>query len=172
MGAGYHGGFGATAGSESKYKESKPKYTETPALRNHIEKADISGSGKAGIKGGHKKDNFLQAVSDVGAKITGREANSQMDGVEKISYKMPKKDRQGKPTSEFQSSTKTKTVYDSSKISTDQYIKQGLQAANNAAKSSASGELGHEWSGTDNKGIRWHGYCDDSGNITSFYPED
>lgn len=49
-----------------------------------------------------------------------------MDGVEKISYKMPKKDRQGKPTSEFQSSTKTKTIYDSSKISTDQYIKQGL----------------------------------------------
>jgi hypothetical protein len=22
------------------------------------------------------------------------------------------------------------------------------------------------------KGIKWHGYCDDSGNITSFYPED
>ena len=72
----------------------------------------------------------------------------------------------------FQSSTKTKTVYDSNKISTDQYIKQGLEAANNAAKNSTTGKLGHEWSGTDNKGIKWHGYCDDSGNITSFYPED
>lgn len=172
MGAGFHGGFGATIGSENFKESSVTKYVETPSLRNHIENADISGSGKAGIKGGHKKDNFLQAVADVGAKIVGSVANSQLDGVEKISYKMPKKDRQGLPTTEFQSSTKTKTVYDSNKISTDQYLKQGLEAANNAAKNSSTGKLGHEWSGTDNSGIKWHGYCDDSGNITSFYPED
>ena len=173
MGAGYHGGFGDTSGSKGKNSsDNGNKYKETKLLRNHIEKADTSGNGKAGIKGGHKKDNFLSAVDKVGAKITDTQTNSQIDGVEKISYKMPKKDRQGNPTSEFQSSTKTKTVYDSNKISTDQYIKQGLEAANNAAKNSTTGKLGHEWSGTDNKGIKWHGYCDDSGNITSFYPED
>lgn len=173
MGAGYHGGFGTTTGSRSKESyNTTTKYKETPALRNHIENADISGSGKAGIKGGHKKDNFLFAVDEVGAKITGTQPNSQMDGVEKISYKMPKKDRQGKIISEFQSSTKKKTVYDSNKISTNQYMKQGIEAANDAAKKSPTGKLGHEWSGTDSKGNKWHGYCDDSGNITSFYPED
>ena len=65
-----------------------------------------------------------------------------------------------------------KTVYDSSKINTDTYIKWGLQAANNAASSSSSGKLGHEWTGTDNQGVKWHGYCNDKGEITSFYPED
>jgi len=51
-------------------------------------------------------------------------------------------------------------------------MKSGLEAANNAAKESSTGKLGREWSGTDNDGHKWHGYCDDSGKLTSFYPED
>ena len=173
MGAGYHGGFGDTSGSKGKNSsDNGNKYKETKSLRNHIENADTSGNGKAGIKGGHKKDNFLSAVDKVGAKITDTQTNSQIDGVEKISYKMPKKRQTRKSYFRVSVKYKTKTVYDSNKISTDRYIKQGLEAANNVAKNSTTGKLGHEWRGTDNKGIKWHGYCDDSGNITSFYPED
>jgi hypothetical protein len=85
---------------------------------------------------------------------------------------MPKRDKTGKPTGEYQSRTHDKTVYDPVKISTNKYIKWGLEAANNAAKKSSSGKLGREWTGTDSNGVKWHGYCDDSGNITSFYPDD
>lgn len=99
--------------------------------------------------------------------------NSQLPRIEKILYKMPKKIAQGKPTGLYQSSTRSKTVYKPSKISTYTYIKWGLEAANNALRQSTTkGKLGREWSGTDNQGVRWHGYCDQYGNITSFYPDD
>lgn len=173
MGAGYHGGFGNTSGSKSgTSSDSGNKYVATRALRMHIENVDTSGNGECGIKGAHKKVNFLSAIDVIGAKIAYIKKNSQIYGVEKIFYKLPKKDKKGNRTTEFSSKLKSKTVYDSNIISTNQYIKQGLEAANNAAKNSASGKLGHEWNGTDNKGIKWHGYCDDSGNITSFFPED
>ena len=129
-------------------------------------------SGRNGIKGAHNKDNFLREVVRIGAKTTGSTPNSQMDGVEQICYKMPKKDTTGKPTGSYKAQIFKKTVYDPAKISTDQYLERGLQAANDTASKSETGRLGHEWSGTDKKGVRWHGYCDSNGNITSFYPED
>ena len=46
------------------------------------------------------------------------------------------------------------------------------EAANNVAKNSSTGKLGHEWTGTDSNGVKWHGYCDESGQITSIYSED
>lgn len=147
-------------------------YQATEALKNHIENAETSQSGKSGIKGAHNKDNFLHEVNRIGAKITGSTPNSQIDGIEQISYKMPKKDKFGKPTGEFKTQTFKKTAYDPTKISTDEYIERGLQAANNSARKSKPGKLDREWSGTDNKGVNWHGYCDENGNITSFYPED
>lgn len=56
MGAGYHGGFGDTSGSKGKNSsDNGNKYKETKSLRNHIENADTSGNGKAGIKGVTKK---------------------------------------------------------------------------------------------------------------------
>lgn len=147
-------------------------YVETKELRNHIENAERTISGRAGIKGAHNKNNFLAEVNRIGAKIDKIEKNTQFQGVEKITYQMPKRDAKGNPTGEFQSAKRTKTVYDPNVISTDNYIKWGLEAANNTAKSSSSGKLNREWNGTDNQGKRWHGYCDNSGNITSFYPED
>jgi len=165
--------FGGTQGaSKATSKKSVKVYSATEALKNHIENAEPSSSGKAGIKGAHNKDNFLNEIDRIGAHTTSTAPNSQIDGVEKISYQMPKKDKTGKPTGEYQSKTHDKTVYDPAKISTDNYIKWGLEAANSAATKSPSGKLGHEWTGTDSNGVKWHGYCDDSGNITSFYPED
>jgi len=64
------------------------------------------------------------------------------------------------------------SVYDSAKVSTDVYNKWGIEAANNAAKKCPGGKLGHEWTGIVSNCVKWHGYCDDNGKITSFYPED
>ena len=154
-----------------KSSESGP-YKATEALRNHIENPEPTTSVSDGIKGAHHKDNFMKEVDRIGAKVTDITPNSQINGVEKLSYKMPKKDKYGNPTGDYKAGNFKKTVYDPSKIDTDTYIKWGLQAANNTANSTSSGKLGHEWSGTDNQGIKWHGYCDRDGNITSFYPED
>lgn len=152
--------------------ESSTAYTATASLKNHIVNPESSTSGKQGIKGAHHKGNFINEVNRIGAKTTGSIENSQIKGVEKISYKMPKKDKFGNTTGEFQSKTHHKTVYDTSKIRTDQYIKRGLAAANNAASKSTNGKLKREWTGTDSQGVKWRGYCDSKGNITSFYPED
>lgn len=170
----FSGTKGANVASKSLKSETKSSttYTSTSSLKNHIVNPESSTSGKQGIKGAHHKENFLKEVDRIGAKTTGSTNNSQMNGVEKISYNMPKRDKAGNPTGEYQSKTHYKTVYDSSKISSQQYINRGLEAANNAAKHSSTGKLGREWTGTDNSGVKWHGYCDSNGNITSFYPED
>ena len=46
------------------------------------------------------------------------------------------------------------------------------EATNNATKNSSIGKLGRKWTGTDSNGVKWHGYCDESGQITSIYSED
>lgn len=147
-------------------------YKETEALRNHIENPEPTTSVSDGIKGTHNKDAFMKEVERIGAKVTDTTPNSQLNGVEQITYKMPKKDKNGNPTGDYKAANFKKTVYDTSIIDTDTYIKWGLQAANNTANATSSGKLDHEWSGTDNQGIKWRGYCDSDGNITSFYPED
>ena len=163
---------GVDSGSGTSGKVASSLYKATQALRDHIENPELTSSGSDGIKGAHHKENFLKEVDRIGAKTTGTTPNTQVDGVEQISYKMPKKDKYGNPTGEFKTKTFKKTVYDPSKIDTDTYIKWGLEAANNTARSSSSGKLGHEWTGIDNQGVKWHGYCDKNGEITSFYPED
>lgn len=130
-----------------------------------------SESGRDGIKGAHNKEVFLNEIKRIGAKITESTPHSQIDGVEEIGYKMPKKDMYGNFTGEYQSSTHYKTVYDPSKIDTDAYIRRGLEAANNSA-SLSFGRLDREWTGTDKQGVKWHGYCDSNGKISSFFPED
>ena len=178
MSKGYSGLFTNTSGTsvnnsrDTSITKPHESYTVTDELKNHIENAQPSESGKAGIKGAHNKENFSNEIKRIGATITDTKPNSQIDGIEKISYKMPKKDKFGKPTGEYQSSTHEKTVYDPKKISTDAYLKRGLEAANNAARISSTGKLIREWTGVDNQGVRWHGYCDNSGKITSFFPED
>ncbi len=147
-------------------------YVPTETLRNHIENPEPTLSGRSGIKGAHNKEKFVAEVKRIGALICGKSDNSQFDGVEKLIYRMPKKDAQGKNSGEYQASKKSKTVYDPRKISTSDYIKWGIEAANNAAKNTTNGKLGREWSGKDNQGKIWHGYCDREGNITSFYPDD
>ncbi len=178
MSKGSSGHFGGTGGAKIASDSSKSEtnnsttYKATASLKDHIVNPEPITSGKQGIKGAHHRDNFISEVNRVGAKTTNSVKNSHIKGVEKISYKMPKKDKFGHATGEFQSRTHHKTIYDASKISTNEYIKRGLEAANNAASKSTGGKLRREWTGIDKQGVKWRGYCDSKGNITSFYPED
>lgn len=180
MGAGYHGGFGNTKGAHTQNSISQNpdggkttvcRYVETKSLRDHIENPDISGSLRHGVKGGHREDNFRSALLNLNARINRVVDYSSIYGIKVIYYQLPKLDMRGKPTSEFRNQVMKKTVYDNNKLSTHDYITRGLEAANNSAQNSKNGKLSHEWSGVDNQGIKWRGYCDHSGNITSFYPE-
>ena len=174
MSKGNSGLFSGTYSSTNGKRITKQDtiYFATEALRDHIENPQPSSSGSSGIKGAHNKDNFLNEMSRIGAKKISTTQNSQLDGVEQIKYKMPQKDKHGNPTGNFKAKEFSKTVYDPLKISTNEYLTWGLQTANNTVKQSAFGKLNREWSGTDNQGVKWHGYCDSNGNITSFYPED
>ena len=158
--------------AHEEQSHSKDSYNATEELKNHIENAEPTPNGNNGINGAHHKENFLEEVNRIGAKITNSIPSMQIDGVETIFYKMPKRDKCGNPTGDYKVKSFKKTVYDSSTISTETYIKWGLQAANNAANLSFSGKLGREWTGTDNQGVKWHGYCNSGNEITSFYPED
>ena len=144
------------------------KYTLTENLRKHIEDVDLSVPRKRGIGGAHNKNNFLK--NDI--KVVSITPNNNIKGVETIEYQMPKLDKTGTPIpGEYQGGTpKVKTVYDPDVISTDEYLKRGLEAANNASKNYTDGILPREWVGIDNQGVSWRGYCAD-GEISSMYPE-
>lgn len=94
-----------------------------------------------------------------------------MPGVKTVEYKMPKLNPDGTPTGEYGAKVFKKTIYDPDIISDDEFIKRGIEAANDAITKSHDGIMPREWSGVDSKGITWHGYFGD-GNITSFFPEE
>ncbi len=144
------------------------KYELTNKLRLHITMVDPSVPRKRGIGGAHKKDVFIK--NDI--KIISETPHPSINGVSKIEYQMPKRDKTGAPIpGEYQDGVpKAKTVYDSNIISTDEYLSRGLEAANNVAFQYENGILPREWVGIDNNGITWHGYCE-NGEIKSMYPE-
>ncbi len=144
------------------------KYELTDKLKLHIEMIDPSVPRKRGIGGAHKRDVFIQ--NDI--RIISETPHPNIDGVSKIEYQMPKRDKTGVPIlGEYQDGVpKVKTVYDSNIISTDEYLRRGLEAANNAASQYENGILPREWVGVDNNGVLWRGYCK-NGEITSMYPE-
>ena len=144
------------------------KYELTDRLKLHIEMVDTSVPRKRGIGGAHKRDVFIQ--NDI--RIISETPHPNIDGVSKIEYQMPKRDKTGVPIlGEYQDGVpKVKTVYDSNIISTDEYLRRGLEAANNAASQYENGILPREWVGVDNNGVLWRGYCK-NGEITSMYPE-
>ena len=144
------------------------KYELTNKLRLHITMVDPFVPRKRGIGGAHKKDVFIK--NDI--KIISETPHPSINGVSKIEYQMPKRDKTGAPIpGEYQDGVpKAKTVYDSNIISTDEYLSRGLEAANNAAFQYENGILPREWVGIDNNGITWHGYCE-NGEIKSMYPE-
>jgi hypothetical protein len=139
-------------------------------LKNHFDFPDGPYTTQKGIIGCHNKANFLNEIDRIGAKIHNV-SSSQIDGIQTYTYSVLKKDLNGNPIVGEYSKTFYKTVFDPSKISTDEYIARGIQAANNAAKESPSGILPIAWTGVDDLGISWRGYCDQISNkITTFFP--
>lgn len=144
---------------------SIPPYTATTGLREHIVRA--YDNGRRGIGGGHELSAFEAKLAEMGGKVEERMSCEGMEGVEKVIYRLPKRGSDGKLTGEMRAGTYSKTLYDASKISTDDFIRRGLEAANEATK---GGKLPREWTGVDNRGVRWRGYME-NGAITSFYPD-
>ena len=145
-------------------KNGSPKSpTAAPGLRAHVEKG--SGVGRDGISGCHQKDNFERILGEAGGKITESREIPGIEGIEIVHYALPKKDREGKPTGEFKSKQYQKSVYDPSKISTDEYIRRGLEAASNPTS-----VQGRKWTGLDSNNVKWSGYMNDADEITSLYP--
>ncbi|MBQ9115771.1 MAG: EndoU domain-containing protein, partial [Clostridia bacterium] len=148
-------------------------YKMTQNLRKHIE-LDGGPTGKSGIKGTHNKDNLLAEIEALGGQYRIKAGGSAVDGIEVIEYRLPMKDMSGEIIpGEFKNKVFTKTVYDPAKMSTEEFLDRGLQAANNAAKQSPSGKLPREWVGVDDSGVTWRGYCDlIEDKVTSFFPVD
>lgn len=111
--------------------ETQILYKETPELREHIENPSLGRKWKDGIKGGHNKLKFMEIVKQLGLKVTNIKPHPTMKGIENIYYKMPIKDKTGATTSEYSKGIRFKTVYDPNIISLDQFIKRGIEAANN-----------------------------------------
>lgn len=144
---------------------STPSYAVAANLRQHVTEA--YDNGRQGIGGGHERGAFEAKLAEMGGKVEERMPCESIDGVEKVAYRLPKKGPDGKPTGEMRAKTYSKTVYDTSKISTDEYLRRGLEAANDAAE---GGNIPGKWFGTDGQGVKWRGYAE-NGEIKSFYPE-
>jgi RHS repeat-associated protein len=132
-------------------------------LDKHIIYVDPSVPRSRGIGGAHNKSEFMKNNVNL---ISSRK-HPNMPGVETITYQIPSIDGKSGKITGWKEKKFEKTVYDPKIISDQEYIKHGKEAANEAA---AKGTLGREWSGYDNKGIKWRGYATD-GEVTSFYPD-
>ena len=140
----------------------------TPELTEHIINVDPSGQRRNGISGAHNSVEFFK--NDV--EIVSRTPHPSMEGVETIEYHLPKLDRTGQPIpGEYQSGRPyTKTIYDPSIISDDEFISRGIEAANDALANSPDGTLSRTWEGTDSYGVPWRGHFE-NGEITTMYPK-
>lgn len=141
---------------------SKAKFTEN--LEEHISKVDPTVPRRRGIGGAHNKAEFEKNTVNIVNKVE----HPSMKGIEKITYQIPSVDGQTGQMTGWKAKTFDKTIYDPDIISTDKYVSLGKEAANDA---SSKGQLGREWTGYDSEGNVWRGYTDESGNVTSFFPE-
>lgn len=137
-------------------------------VAEHIKLKDPNVPRRRGIGGAHNADEFTKAIADEGAKIVDRTPHPTIDGVEIIEYKMPKLDKAGKPTGKFREQSYYKSTYDPAKISDEQMMRWGREAAENA---SVNGNLEREWVGKTLDGKTIRGYTDSNGNVTSFFIE-
>lgn len=161
-------GARANAGAGSApAKTIAGNYKASPGLRDHLESA--KDAGRDGISGGHEKSAFEEKLREIGGHVIEETNILGIDGMKSIRYEVPKKDKAGNPTSEMRTISTPKSVYDKNVISTEEYMRRGLEAANNAATAN-NGSLSRSWNGTDNNGVKWKGYLDDNGNVSTLYP--
>ena len=100
--------------------------------------------------------------------IVSRTSHPTLPGVEKILYRLPKKDPTGAVIpGQFRTIVYTKTVFDPSLISLNEFIRRGVEAANNVTSINQD----RYWQASDSFGILWDGYIRDTdGQIRTFWP--
>ncbi|WP_172418811.1 pre-toxin TG domain-containing protein [Geobacillus icigianus] len=138
------------------------KFSST--LEKHIKHVDPNVPRKRGIGGAHNKNEFMKSEINI-LEVKKHEG---ILGVEKITYQIPSLDPKTGQRIGWKEKIFQKTVYDPKMISDEEFIKRGKEAANDAA---VRGALGREWEGYDGQGIKWRGYTNENGEVTSFYPE-
>ncbi|MBQ7624491.1 MAG: hypothetical protein IJS65_04370 [Clostridia bacterium] len=126
----------------------------TDELREHILKPEPYKGGDE-IRGGHEKSAFLKELGKVGGKVVKTTPSTQIDGVEIIEYALPKYDKAGNPTGEFKSKLKSKTVFVLNRMSLDEYISRGLEAANNYMNNNTGILADGPHKAFDKQGVEW-----------------
>ncbi|WP_435366883.1 CdiA family toxin C-terminal domain-containing protein [Enterococcus faecalis] len=86
-----------------------------------------------------------------------------------LEYQIPELDAKGLPTGNYKKTIFKKSIYDPSIISDDEYIRRGLEAANDAIKNN-NGSMPRDWVGKDSSGKAWRGFFKD-GKIDTFFPD-
>ena len=95
-------------------------------LKNHL----IQGEGinqRRGVIGGHNKENFLNTLSQGGGRIV-KEESTNVDGITRIHYEIPRLGRDGKPDGTYKAISSPKTVYDPIKFSDHEMLEMGQKA--------------------------------------------
>ena len=101
-------------------------------LKNHL----IQGEGinqRRGVAGGHNRENFLNTLSQGGGRIV-KEESTNVDGITRIHYEIPRLGRDGKPDGTYKAISSPKTVYDPQKYSDNNILKWGQRAASKGYK--------------------------------------
>ena len=95
-------------------------------LKNHL----IQGEGinqRRGVAGGHNRENFLNTLSQGGGRIV-KEESTNVDGITRIHYEIPRLGRGGKPDGTYKAISSPKTVYDPIKFSDHEMLEMGQKA--------------------------------------------
>ena len=95
-------------------------------LKNHL----IQGEGinqRRGVAGGHNRENFLNTLSQGGGRIV-KEESTNVDGITRIHYEIPRLGRDGKPDGTYKAISSPKTVYDPIKFSDHEMLEMGQKA--------------------------------------------
>ncbi len=144
---------------------------ELNALKAKSHLINSEGFTRAGVKGGHNIDSFINELKAQGFDpndcIIEFKPHPTINGVYEIEYQIPEKDMTGNIAipKEYRVIKEPKTVYDPKIISDDQMYKLGEEAMNNVSIVD-----GRKVVGTASNGLKFVGWLDDSGNVTNFYP--
>ncbi|WP_198344878.1 MafB family polymorphic toxin [Neisseria sp. KEM232] len=158
-------GNGGKGGDGKGTPPPPPDIRFNPDLERHL--ANVDGVDRNGIKGGHNQDNFMKelerlAALDPHGKMTvedliSRKELSDIDGISHIYYRVPiynhKKEVVG-----YKDIKIPKTVYDPAKISDEQMVEMGKQAA--LKKYEETMRMNKQEFSSEFNGIDFYGYMD------------
>ena len=137
-------------------------------LKNHL----IQGEGinqRRGVAGGHNRENFLNTLSQGGGRIV-KEESTNVDGITRIHYEIPRLGRDGKPDGTYKAISSPKTVYDPQKYSDNNILKWGQRAASKGYKEAMGAFDVREYNATYN-GIEYKIYLNKkTGEVQNVHP--